>query len=110
MPRWRPGSYPDVYAASAAMGKVEHAVYVPDEGRAAAYDRLYDVYTELHDDFGRGDTRALHTLRRVRNAATESVLGGDGPNDAAPETDGPRSCATAGRGAAPVVIHLVRTL
>src|SRR5258708_4847648 len=95
MPRWRPGSYPDVYAASAAMGKVEHAVYVPDAGRAAAYDRLYDVYTGLHDDFGRGDTRALHTLRRGRNAATESDLGGDCTQVIAAEGEGPLSSADA---------------
>ncbi len=63
------GAYPDVRSASDAMGKIHRSVYVPDEDRAAAYDRLYAVYTELHDHFGRGGSDALHTLRRIRNAS-----------------------------------------
>jgi L-ribulokinase len=61
------GAYPDIEAASAAMGKVERAVYVPDEARAAAYDRLYAHYTTLHDTFG--DGALMHSLRRIRNEA-----------------------------------------
>lgn len=76
-------------APSAAMGKVGLAVYVPDEGRAAAYDR--PVYTEPHDNFGRGGTDALPTLRRLRNAAAgRSVPGGHRAHDAAPQGDGRR--------------------
>jgi L-ribulokinase len=83
----REGAYPDLYAASAVMGTVERAVCVADERRAAAYDRLYEIYTELHG----GGTGALHTLWRIRNAAADrSVLGGDGAHDAAPEGDGRR--------------------
>ncbi|MEU6250002.1 ribulokinase [Glycomyces sp. NPDC047010] len=59
------GAYPDIHAASAAMGKVERNAYVPDEARADAYDRLYAVYEELHDHFGRGGSRALHTLNEI---------------------------------------------
>jgi L-ribulokinase len=63
------GAYEDVYAAARAMGKVHRNAYLPDEGRADAYDRLYAIYTELHDHFGRGGSDALHTLRKIRNAA-----------------------------------------
>ncbi|GAA0942564.1 ribulokinase [Actinocorallia libanotica] len=62
------GAYPDVQAASAAMGKVRRNAYLPDPRRADAYDALYAVYTELHDHFGR-ETDALHRLRRIRTAS-----------------------------------------
>ncbi|GAA3749657.1 ribulokinase [Salinactinospora qingdaonensis] len=61
------GAYPDIHAASAAMGKVERDVFRPDHARADAYDDLYAVYTDLHDHFGRGGSDALHRLRRIRN-------------------------------------------
>ncbi|WP_371785825.1 ribulokinase [Streptosporangium subroseum] len=63
------GAYPDVYSASKAMGKINKNVYLPDEERARSYDALYEIYTELHDHFGRGGSNALHTLRGIRNAA-----------------------------------------
>ena len=41
------GAYPDIHAAAAAMGKVRRGVYLPDEGRARAYDapvrRVHDA-------------------------------------------------------------------
>jgi L-ribulokinase len=64
------GAYPDVPAAAKAMGKVERAVYRPDEARADAYDELYAAYRELHDYFGQSTKDSLlHRLRRIRNAA-----------------------------------------
>lgn len=61
------GAYPDIEAASAAMGKRTEAAYVPDVARADAYDRLYTQYKLLHETFG--DGRMLHTLRAIRNEA-----------------------------------------
>jgi L-ribulokinase len=61
--------YPDVRAASAAMGRVRRAAYLPDPDRAAAYDALYAEYRLLHDHFGRGGNDVLHRLRRIRNEA-----------------------------------------
>jgi L-ribulokinase len=59
------GAHPDVHAASAAMGVVRRDAYLPDEGRAAAYDVLYEYYAALHDHFGRGDgIDLMHALRR----------------------------------------------
>jgi L-ribulokinase len=60
------GAYPDIRAASAAMGKVRRDVYTPDEARAGAYDALYEHYVELHDHFGRGGDDVMHALRRIR--------------------------------------------
>ncbi|MVU82386.1 ribulokinase [Nocardia sp. ET3-3] len=67
------GAYPDVRAASAAMGRVDRAAYSPDPERAAAYDALYAEYRALHDHFGRGGTEVLHRLRRIRNTARKEV-------------------------------------
>jgi L-ribulokinase len=61
------GVHPDIRAAAAAMGKVRRDVYVPDEGRAAAYDALYRHYAQLHDHFADGE--AMHELRRLRAVA-----------------------------------------
>jgi L-ribulokinase len=60
------GGYPDIHAASAAMGSVRRDVYRPDEARADAYDALYERYSRLHDHFGRGGDDVMHDLRRAR--------------------------------------------
>ncbi|MET7402868.1 ribulokinase [Dactylosporangium sp. NPDC005572] len=60
------GTYPDIRAAAAVMGRVSRAVYTPDAAAADVYDHLYAVYTELHEHFGRGGTDALHRLRALR--------------------------------------------
>jgi L-ribulokinase len=60
------GAYPDIQAASAAMGKVRRDVFTPDESRAGAYDALYEHYSRLHDHFGRGGDDVMHALRHIR--------------------------------------------
>jgi L-ribulokinase len=60
------GAYPDIYAASAAMGKVTRDAYLPDDARADAYDPLYELYVRLHDHFGRGGDDVMHDLRELR--------------------------------------------
>jgi L-ribulokinase len=62
------GAYPDIFAASAAMGKLEKAVFVPVDSRSDAYDALYEQYALLHDYFGR-DSEVLHRLREIRDKA-----------------------------------------
>jgi L-ribulokinase len=64
------GAYPDIRAASAAMGHKQTAAYAPDESRAAQYDPLYAEYVTLHDYFGRGGNDVMHRLRALRRAAT----------------------------------------
>ncbi|KAB1914170.1 ribulokinase [Micromonospora sp. AMSO31t] len=65
------GAYPDVHAASAAMGRVDRDAYRPDPERARAYDALYAEYRTLHDHFGRGGNDVMSRLRAIRNAAVE---------------------------------------
>ncbi|NES27085.1 ribulokinase [Micromonospora terminaliae] len=64
-------AYPDIHAASAAMGRVDRDAYRPDPGRARAYDALYAEYRALHDHFGRGGNDVMSRLRAIRNAAAE---------------------------------------
>lgn len=63
------GAYPDVPAASEAMGRVEREVYRPDPERAAAYDELYAIYLALHDHFGGPARDQMHRLRGLRHRA-----------------------------------------
>ena len=58
--------YPDVTAASAAMGAKEAGVYQIDEQRAEQYDALYAEYAQLHDYFGRGGNQVMHRLKEIR--------------------------------------------
>jgi L-ribulokinase len=64
------GAYPDIRAASAAMGHKQTGAYAPDESRAAQYDALYAEYVTLHDYFGRGGNDVMHRLRALRRAAS----------------------------------------
>jgi L-ribulokinase len=63
------GAYPDVHAASAAMGHKQSAAYLPDEDQAEAYDALYAEYARLHDYFGRGGNDVMHRLRAIQRKA-----------------------------------------
>lgn len=60
------GAYPGVHEAAEAMGRVKHAVYTPDEGRARQYDRLYAEYDLMHDYFGRGANDVMKRLKTMR--------------------------------------------
>ncbi|SCG37731.1 ribulokinase [Micromonospora coxensis] len=64
------GAYPDVPTAAAAMGGRVTDAYRPKPANVAAYDRLYRIYRELHDHFGRGDDvmRRLKAIRREASA------------------------------------------
>jgi L-ribulokinase len=63
------GCFPDVRAASAAMGRVQQRVYTPDPAAAAVYDELYGEYSALHDYFGRGGSKVMRTLRAIQRRA-----------------------------------------
>lgn len=74
------GAHDDIHAASAAMGGVRDETVEPDPIRAAAYDELFAVYTELHDHFGRGGSQSLYRLRAIRNATLAAA--GNGTEEA----------------------------
>jgi L-ribulokinase len=63
------GAYPDVPAASAAMGRLQPAVYVPNDAAADRYDELFAEYATLHDHFGRGGNDVMRRLKRIRREA-----------------------------------------
>ena len=64
------GVHADIYAAAAAMGRLLRDVYVPDAGRASAYDELYAIYGRLHDHFGRDERGLMRTLQAIRERAS----------------------------------------
>jgi len=63
------GAYPDIHAASDAMGKVRRDGYKPDQDTAVAYDPLYAEYLLLHDYFGRGANDVMRRLKQIRREA-----------------------------------------
>jgi L-ribulokinase len=69
------GAYPDVHAASAAMGRRNRGVYQPIAANVAAYDELYREYHALHDHFGRGGNDVMHRLKAIRLAAVAASTG-----------------------------------
>lgn len=66
------GAYPDVRAASTAMGAVERGAFVPNEHDVRAYDAMYERYVQLHDWFGRSND-VMHALRAIRRDALAAV-------------------------------------
>ncbi|GAA1394867.1 ribulokinase [Luteococcus peritonei] len=63
------GAYPDVKAATMAMGRKEENAYLPRPEASEQYDRLFAEYTKLHDYFGRGGNEVMHTLKDIRRDA-----------------------------------------
>jgi L-ribulokinase len=63
------GVHSDVETAAAKMGKCRERAYVPDRGHAETYDRLYRVYSALHDWFGRDRRELMRELQSLRNEA-----------------------------------------
>jgi L-ribulokinase len=61
------GLYPDIHAASDAMGSIIRDAYLPNAENADAYDELYAHYLALHDHFGTGEL--MHALRRPARKA-----------------------------------------
>ena len=74
------GIYPDIHAASEAMGSLKEEVVQPILKNRAVYDRLYGEYKRLYDTFGRGENDVMKTLKRVRREAK-------GLRQVRPETD-----------------------
>ena len=63
------GVHEDVQSASTRMGRRRERAYLPDEGRAEAYDGLYGVYSQLHDWFGREHRDLMRELQMIRDGA-----------------------------------------
>ncbi|HEX3305093.1 MAG TPA: ribulokinase, partial [Streptosporangiaceae bacterium] len=63
------GAYPDIRAAAAAMGRVTHDAWRPDDADADRYDALYAEYRTLVDYFGRHGNDVMRRLRKIRREA-----------------------------------------
>lgn len=63
------GLYADVDAAGKAMGQRDEGAYTPNPAAVEAYNRLYGLYLEVHDHFGRDHRDIMHTLRALRREA-----------------------------------------
>ncbi len=88
------GAYPDVTAASAAMGRPAQEVYEPIAANADQYDELFAEYTALHDHFGRGGSDVMRRLKRIRNRV--AAAGGRADDPGGRHRRG--RCPVAGRG------------
>lgn len=63
--------------AAAAMTGVRDRKYTPEAGAAAAYERLYRLYRQLHDGFGvKGTTADISNVMKDLLAIRDEVRGG----------------------------------
>jgi L-ribulokinase len=63
------GVYPDIHAASQAMGKLKDDVVEPIPANQAVYDQLFAEYKTLYNYFGRGANPVMKQLKHIRNQA-----------------------------------------
>jgi L-ribulokinase len=59
------GAHPDAARAQAAMGGVGKLTYRPRPDAVRAYERLYAVYRQLHDAFGRTDGALFGVMKEL---------------------------------------------
>lgn len=65
------GLYPNVREAAQAMGRKVANAYLPIPENVASYRKLYEIFCELHDHFGRGGSEAMRELKKIRANAGE---------------------------------------
>lgn len=63
------GVHPDIQVAAAKMGRRRTRAYVPEHQHAQDYDRLYRVYSRLHDWFGQESRDLMRELQQIRDQA-----------------------------------------
>ena len=67
----------DFAAATDAMARMGEKRYEPDEEAVEIYDRLYGLYRDLHDGFGReGERDQSHVMKDLLKLRNE-VRGGE---------------------------------
>ncbi len=81
------GVYGDVREAGQSMGKLNRAVYTPNDEAADAYDRLYEEYSHLHDYFGRGGNDVMRRLKAGKREALAGSAGFDAATQPANDAD-----------------------
>jgi L-ribulokinase len=63
------GGYDSIYAAAQKMARLKKETFRPIAAQQAAYERLYDEYRALYDEFGRGANDVMKRLKRIRAEA-----------------------------------------
>ena len=51
------------------MGHRQENAYTPNPEAVEAYNRLFALYTDIHDHFGRENRDIMHSLRALRREA-----------------------------------------
>lgn len=69
------GVYPNAEAAQDAMTGVKDKVYTPDPAAHAVYRRLFGLYRQLHDAFGRAGSADLSRVMKDLIAIREEARG-----------------------------------
>ncbi|SNS47711.1 L-ribulokinase [Anaerovirgula multivorans] len=60
------GGYDTIEAAAEKMGGVKEKYYSPIPENVSIYEKLYAIYKELHDYFGRGSNDAMKKLKEIK--------------------------------------------
>ncbi len=60
------GGYDNIYEAAERIGKLNEAVYYPDEVAVKIYDQLFTEYIKIHDYFGRNQNSVMKKLKSLR--------------------------------------------
>ncbi len=60
------GGYDTITEAADHMAKVKETTFVPIPENVERYNKLYEIYVELHDYFGRSRSPIMHNLKRMK--------------------------------------------
>ena len=60
------GGYPTVTEAIHAMSAPSETVILPCQAHVPVYQRLFQIYTALHDHFGKHQNELMHALKSIR--------------------------------------------
>jgi L-ribulokinase len=60
------GAFPDIAAAVEVTQQPIANSYEPDPRAVPVYERVYEIYRELHETLGRSHSEWLHGLKRIR--------------------------------------------
>lgn len=63
------GVFDSMEQAAQSMARLQEKTYLPDPQQVAAYNQLYELYLELHDQMGRDENSVMKRLRSFRNQA-----------------------------------------